>query len=153
MYSSRKKFDGFSTVFRQWKATTTHCSKLHGYAIFFDVEFGCEELDYREWCWDFGGMKRAKTLIDGMQPDKWMSYMFDHTTVISKDDPCLEDFKALEAKDALQLRIVDYVGCERFAEYVFKMLDAFVKEETNGRVHIVSVICGEHEKNSASYKK
>ena len=26
------------------------------------------ELDERNWVWDFGGMKRAKTEIDGMSP-------------------------------------------------------------------------------------
>ena len=63
-YQSSKVFDGFSTVFRQWKAETTHCRFVHGYGISFKVYFE-GELDERNWVWDFGGMKRAKTLIDG----------------------------------------------------------------------------------------
>ena len=82
-FQSTKLFDGFSTVFRQWQATDTHCKFLHGYAIEFKVTFE-GELDYRNWVWDFGGMKRSKTKIDGMSAKEWMDYMFDHTTVIAK---------------------------------------------------------------------
>jgi 6-pyruvoyltetrahydropterin/6-carboxytetrahydropterin synthase len=38
-YQSSKVFDGFSTVFRQWKAEDTHCRFLHGYGISFKVYF------------------------------------------------------------------------------------------------------------------
>ena len=38
-FQSSKVFDGFSTVFRQWKAETTHCRFLHGYGISFKVYF------------------------------------------------------------------------------------------------------------------
>ena len=54
-YRSTKVFDGFSTVFRQWKAEGTHCRFLHGYGISFKVTFE-GELDNRNWVWDFGGM-------------------------------------------------------------------------------------------------
>ena len=33
-------------------------------------------LDERNWVWDFGGMKRAQTKIDGKNPKEWMDYMF-----------------------------------------------------------------------------
>lgn len=151
MYTVKKVFDGFSTCFRQWKATTTHCSFLHGYAISFEVEFGCVELDERNWCWDFGGMKRSKGKIDGMSPDEWLKYMFDHTVIIAEDDPELSVFRLLEDRGLLQLRVLPSAGCEKFAEYVFSKLDAFVREETSGRAYIVSVKCSEHFKNSATY--
>jgi 6-pyruvoyltetrahydropterin/6-carboxytetrahydropterin synthase len=38
-YQSTKLFDGFSTVFRQWKAEGTHCRFLHGYGVSFRVWF------------------------------------------------------------------------------------------------------------------
>ena len=38
-FQSTKLFDGFSTVFRQWKATGTHCRFLHGYGVSFRVWF------------------------------------------------------------------------------------------------------------------
>ena len=40
-FISTKVFDGFSTVFRQWKAETTHCKYLHGYG----VSLGCDGVD------------------------------------------------------------------------------------------------------------
>ena len=75
-FQSSKVFDGFSTVFRQHSAENTHCRFVHGYGISFKVYFE-GELDHRNWVWDFGGMKRAKTLIDGKTPKAWMDYMFD----------------------------------------------------------------------------
>ena len=62
-FQSTKLFDGFSTVFRQWKAEGTHCRFLHGYGVSFRVWFE-GELDERNWVFDFGGMKRAKGNID-----------------------------------------------------------------------------------------
>ena len=38
-FQSSKVFDGFSTVFRQWKATDTHCRFVHAYGISFKVYF------------------------------------------------------------------------------------------------------------------
>ena len=70
------------------KLKTTHCRFLHGYGISFKVYFE-GELDHRNWVWDFGGMKRAKTKIDGKSPKEWMDYMFDHTVIIAEDDPHL----------------------------------------------------------------
>ena len=65
-FQSSKVFDGFSTVFRQWKAKETHCRFLHGYGISFKVYFE-GELDEKNWVWDFGGMKRAKTKINKLE--------------------------------------------------------------------------------------
>ncbi len=38
-YQSTKIFDGYSTVFRQWKAKDTHCQFLHGYGVSLKVWF------------------------------------------------------------------------------------------------------------------
>ena len=91
-FQSSKVFDGFSTVFRQWKAETTHCRFVHGYGISFKVYFE-GDLDERNWVWDFGGMKRAKTQIDGKSPKEWMDYMFDHTLIVAEDDPFIKAFQ------------------------------------------------------------
>ena len=150
-FTSTKIFDGFSTVFRQWQATTTHCRFLHGYAIEFKVTFQ-GELDYRNWVWDFGGMKRSKTKIDGMSAKEWMDYMFDHTVVLANDDPELDSFRMMDAHGTIQLRIIDGpVGAERFAEYIYHKLNAFVQEETDGRVSIANVEFFENKKNTAIY--
>lgn len=149
-FQSTKIFDGYSTVFRQWKAENTHCKFLHGYSLSFKIIFE-GDLDEKNWVWDFGGMKRAKGTIDGMNPKQWFDYMFDHTTVIAEDDPYLSYFNNMKKEGIIQLRILPSVGAEKFAEYVYNKVNDFVKAETEGRVRIASVEAREHEKNSAVY--
>jgi 6-pyruvoyltetrahydropterin/6-carboxytetrahydropterin synthase len=150
-FQSTKLFDGFSTVFRQWKAEGTHCRFLHGYGVSFRVWFE-GELDERNWVWDFGGMKRAKGTIDGMNPKAWMDYMFDHTLVVAEDDPGISGFKVMDNLGIAQVRILPAVGAEHFAKYVFEKLNVFVQEETNNRVKVVRVEFMENNKNTAIYE-
>src|SRR6056300_640677 len=149
-YTSTKVFDGFSTVFRQWKAETTHCRFLHGYGISFKLWFE-GELDERNWVWDFGGMKRANGKIDGKSPKEWMDYMFDHTVVVAEDDPGINGFKTMDKLGIIQLRIIEATGAEKFAEYIYNKLNTFVSEETEGRVRVTKVKFMEHGKNAAYY--
>ena len=151
MFTSTKVFDGFSCCFRQWKATTTHCQYLHGYGVSFKVWFE-GDLDERNWVWDFGGMKRAKTKIDGMSPKEWMDYMFDHTIIVAEDDPYVNTFQQLDNAGIAQVRIVPATGAEKFAEFIFKKLNTFVRTETNDRVHVKKVEFMEHNKNTAIYE-
>jgi 6-pyruvoyltetrahydropterin/6-carboxytetrahydropterin synthase len=150
-FQSTKLFDGFSTVFRQWRAEGTHCRFLHGYGISFRVWFE-GDLDERNWVWDFGGMKRAKNTIDGKNPKEWMDYMFDHTTIVAEDDPGLGGFKTMDELGIIQLRIIPAVGAEQFSKYVFEKLDDFVRQETEGRVKVAKVEFMEHAKNTAIYE-
>jgi 6-pyruvoyltetrahydropterin/6-carboxytetrahydropterin synthase len=150
-FKSTKKFDGFSTVFRQWKADGTHCRFLHGYDVEMKVWFE-GELDEKNWVWDFGGMKRAKGTIKGMSPKAWIDYMLDHTTIVAEDDPNLKDFEILAEKGVIQLRVIPAVGAERFAEYFFNVLNNFIQMETNNRVKVVRVEFMENHKNSAIYE-
>ena len=151
-FQSSKVFDGFSTVFRQWKAKETHCRFLHGYGISFKVYFEVE-LDDRNWVWDFGGMKRAKTKIDGLSPKEWMDYMFDHTLVVAEDDPELQAFRQMDTAGVAQVRVIEATGAEKFAEYIYNKLNAFVTEETEGRVRVTKVKFAEHGKNAAYYSE
>ena len=149
-FQSSKVFDGFSTVFRQWKATTTHCRFVHGYGISFKVYFE-GDLDERNWVWDFGGMKRAKTQIDGKSPKEWMDYMFDHTLIVAEDDPFIKAFQQMEEAGVAQVRIIPATGAEKFAEYIYNKLNKFVDTETEGRVRVTKVKFMEHGKNAACY--
>lgn len=154
-YVSTKVFDGYSTVFRQWRAEDTHCRFLHGYGVSFKVTFE-GELDERNWVWDFGGMKRTQSIIKGtnsMRPKEWLDWLLDHTVIIAEDDPQLEYFKALDEMGVIQLRTLPATGAEKFAEYLFTKLNEFVVDETKGRVRITQVEFREHEKNNAVYKE
>ena len=151
MFKSTKLFDGFSCCFRQWKAETTHCKYLHGYGVSFRVTFD-GRLDHRNWVWDFGGMKRAKTKIDGMSPKEWMDYMFDHTIIVAEDDPYVNTFQQLDNAGIAQVRIVPATGAEKFAEFIYNKLSKFVYKETEDRVTIKRVEFMEHNKNTAIYE-
>ena len=150
-FTSTKVFDGYSTVFRQWKAETTHCKYLHGYGVSFKIWFE-GELDQRNWVWDFGGMKRAKGKIDDMSPKEWFDYMFDHTFIVAEDDPYVESFRKMDIAGVAQVRIVEATGAEKFAELVYYKVNDFIHLETNGRVKVTKVEFREHDRNSAIFE-
>tara|TARA_X000001382_G_scaffold127079_1_gene114460 strand:+ start:554 stop:1000 length:447 start_codon:yes stop_codon:yes gene_type:complete len=142
-HRSYKRFIGYSTAFRQWKADS-HCSTLHGYAFCFKVWFE-GELDDNGWVIDFGCFKR-----NGVK--EWMNNMFDHTTCVSADDPELEIFEEMDDRGIIDLRVFeDGVGCEKFAQYVADYLNGIVQEDTDNRVSVYKVQCWEHNDNMAEY--
>ena len=97
-------------------------------------------------------MKRANGNIDGMSPKAWMDHMFDHTVVVATDDPALDTFREMDKQGFIQLREVEAVGAEKFAEFLFNKLNPFIEKETNGRVSITKVEFREHGKNNAIYE-
>ena len=139
-HGSYKKFDGFSTCFRQAKADS-HCKYLHGYSLEFHCYFA-GDLDKCNWVVDFGSFKDFKEKL---------KYWFDHTTVIDKDDVHKNTFKELQDKGLIQLRIMNGVGCEKFAEFVGKELQQYLIETQGSRIKLEKVLCFEHSKNMASY--
>ena len=139
---------GLSCCFRQWRATHSHCSLLHGYSIGIKLVFECDTLDDKYWCMDFGGMKEFKA---------WADYMFDHTLVIARDDPEFDILAALDGKLA-ELRVVDAVGCEMFAKLCYDKMDEILVNgltlyPVNPTVRIKSVEVFEHGANSATYER
>ena len=141
MFRSYKEFNGYSTAFRQWRADS-HCRFIHGYAIHFKVWFE-GELDERNWVVDFGCFKR-----NGVKDA--LKEMFDHTLCIAEDDPALDQFKELHAKDLCDLRIVPAVGCEKFAELIYNHVSKIVN---NDRIWLESVEVKEHSGNGAVFKR
>jgi 6-pyruvoyltetrahydropterin/6-carboxytetrahydropterin synthase len=159
---------GLSCCFRQWRSTHSHCSLLHGYSIGIKLIFESETLDDRNWVMDFGGLKAFK---------EWSEWQFDHTLVVAKDDPHLEKFQTLAALGLnniggiCDLRIVDGVGCEMFAELAYKEMATILHIFKNGNeyycpngnqfqarypvgagVRLRSVEVFEHAGNSAIYE-
>lgn len=140
---------GLSCCFRQWRATHSHCSLLHGYSIGVKVIFECDTLDERNWVMDFGGLKEFKA---------WLEHMFDHTLLVAEDDPQLDKLMTL-GTDAFgiiaDIRVVPAVGCERFAELAFDRLSKILDEDRtantllNPTVRVRSVEVFEHDANSA----
>jgi 6-pyruvoyltetrahydropterin/6-carboxytetrahydropterin synthase len=151
MYKSTKFTEKFSTCFRQWKASGTHCKFLHGYDIYFKFTFRTELLDERNWVQDFGFLTRSEFKFDGLQLKDWFKFMFDHTTIISSTDPYIELFKGLDDEKLIQLRVMEQVGCEKFAEFVYNVISLSLKHDLGHVVELESVECFENEKNSAIF--
>jgi 6-pyruvoyltetrahydropterin/6-carboxytetrahydropterin synthase len=115
---------GLSCCFRQWRSTHSHCSLLHGYSIGIKLTFESETLDDRNWVMDFGGLKAFKD---------WAEHMFDHTLVIAKDDPHLDMFLKMadmglqDQGGVCDIRLVEEVGCEKFAELAYNVMADILK--------------------------
>jgi 6-pyruvoyltetrahydropterin/6-carboxytetrahydropterin synthase len=166
---------GFSCCFRQWRATHSHCSNLHGYSLGFRLVFEADELDDNNWVQDFGGLKEVKSYLEGQ---------FDHTLVVAEDDPLLDRFKEMAGWSSnpeydgdaekiqiepyrrlgvCDLRIVKGVGCEMFAEMVYDHVAQWLEDNPTNRyknmlgdeyprVRLLSVEVFEHAGNSAIYE-
>lgn len=132
---------GLSCAFRQWRAQS-HCHLLHGYAIAVKVVFGADELNDKNWVYDFGNTKWIKEALQ---------YYFDHTVLIAEDDPQLSVFQKLDSMKLVNLRVLEDVGCEAFAEFIYNSIQSNVNRETNGRVKVMSVEVMEHGANSAVF--
>jgi len=140
-FTSTKILELGSCAFRQPKAES-HCKFLHGYRLTAKFWFGANRLDDNNWVVDFGGFDHLKKLLKDQ---------FDHTTVIDKNDPYIDSFKGLADAGVLDLRVMDGVGIEKFAEYCFKVSNSFIKEQSEGRCWVDNVEVFEHENNSAIY--
>lgn len=141
MFSSTKIIELGSCAFRQPQAES-HCRFLHGYRLTAKFWFEADSLDQNNWVVDFGGLKGLKELLRNQ---------FDHTTCISRTDPKLDEFKRLKEAGVCDLRVMDGVGIEKFAEYCHIVADNFVDELTDGRCSCTKVEVFEHENNSAIF--
>jgi 6-pyruvoyltetrahydropterin/6-carboxytetrahydropterin synthase len=147
-YQSTKIIELGSCCFRQPLADSrhnntafdSHCKRIHGYFLTAKFWFACNELDERNWVMDFGSLKNLKKILENQ---------FDHTTVISKSDPYLAEFEHLKEIGVCDLRVMDGVGIEKFAEYCLKQAQIEVSYITRDRVWVEQVEVWEHPKNSA----
>lgn len=117
--STKEYIDAFPCAYRQWKASDKPngkpgCNKNHGYAFSMKFYFGTNELDARNWSCDYGSLKPLKE-----QLEDW----FDHTTLVSEDDPELDFYKEMERRGIAKLTILPKVGCESLADMLYKYVN------------------------------
>lgn len=145
MYTVTKTYGhelGLSACFRQWRAES-HCKFLHGYPLSFELIFAAETLDARNWVINFGSLKPVK---------KWLEDQFDHKTVVAKNDPQISVFKELQQAGLIQLNVLEHVGCEAFAKFVYDFVENWLEQQQlPNEVVLLSVKCAEHATNSATY--
>lgn len=143
VFRTRKTFGtemGLSCAFRQWRAKS-HCNKLHGYALGFIVTLEANSLNEQNWVYDFGNFGWLKAFLKAN---------FDHKTVVSADDPLLDHFQKLSRLQALDLIVLEAVGCEKFAEFVAHHIREYLRI-TDPEVRLLSVECFEHSNNASAY--
>jgi 6-pyruvoyltetrahydropterin/6-carboxytetrahydropterin synthase len=103
--------------------------------------FESETLDDRNWVMDFGGLKAFK---------EWADWQFDHTLIVAADDPHLPFFQEMnnlvtirgdndiastvpqERGAVCDIRIVEGVGCEKFAELVYNTMQDILEAYQRG---------------------
>jgi len=143
MFISTKKFIGFPCAHRQWR-DLGHCKFIHGYSREFTFWFKAHALDEKNWVMDFGGFKEFKIFLDDI---------FDHSCLINSDDPELELFREMDKKGIIKLRILENVGMEGTSLFLYKKMNEFLNQKTNGRVWCFKVETRENEKNSGIYEE
>lgn len=143
-YISTKTYHNIAPVaYRQWRADS-HCNQLHGYALTFHFEFECDDLDARNWCIDFGGLRPLKDFIEDH---------FDHCLLLAQDDPHYDVIKQLGALKIAKITEVERTGCEGIADFMYQyvneiMLPSFGAVEA-GRVWCCRVEVRETPSNMA----
>lgn len=150
MFSVTKTYGhelGLSAVFRQHRANS-HCSKLHGYALAFEFEFTCQQLDENGWVIDFGDLQVIK---------HWLYGSFDHKVLIAEDDPQRITFESLAHGlkfPIMDLVVVPRVGCEAFARLAFDHVSAWLAKSRDAgarKVLLKRCTVREHGANAATY--
>ncbi|CAB4130073.1 6-pyruvoyl tetrahydropterin synthase/QueD family protein [uncultured Caudovirales phage] len=115
-YTSTKEYvDAFPVAYRQWRASDKPggkpgCNKIHGYAFSMKFYFGTNDLDVRNWAMDYGGLSDLKKVLEDQ---------FDHTLLVSSDDPHLEWYKEAEKRGIAKLTILPKLGCESLADMLY----------------------------------
>jgi 6-pyruvoyltetrahydropterin/6-carboxytetrahydropterin synthase len=111
--STKEYHDAFPCAYRQWRADS-HCQFVHGYSFSMKFYFGCNSLDARNWCADYGGLKELKEILQSQ---------FDHTTLVAEDDPQLDWYKEAERRGIMKLTILPKLGCEGLADMLYKYVN------------------------------
>lgn len=134
--------EGLTCAWRLWKNPGIG-RFLHGYSIHIKMVFESLQIGEDDLVIDLNDLREI---------EDWLHAMFDHTVIITEDDPCLEKFKELEELGALRLRVVPGVGPERFAEMIWRFVDTWLKTSiAAGRVNIRTIEVRESPANSGLF--
>ena len=131
-YTSTKEYhDAFPCAYRQWRADS-HCKEIHGYAFSMKFYFGTDELDVRRWAMDYGGLKDLKTFLESQ---------FDHTLLVSSNDPHLDWYKEAQNRGIAKLTILPNLGCESLADMLYKYVNGVYIPDLLGPTEAARIWC------------
>jgi len=119
------------------------CASVHGYDR--EVEFTfAGEVDEHGWVVPFGELGVVK---------KFLEYYFDHVTVLSADDPRLDQITPEMKKPGGllgTLRVLPHgVSMEMSSLFIWEQVNTYIHHVTQGRCYVEKVQCIEHDRNSA----
>ena len=100
-------------AYRQWRADS-HCNQIHGYAFSFHFEFETDDLDARNWAFDYGGLRPLKDKLE-----EW----FDHTLLVAQDDPHRAELLRLGELGLAKITEVEKTGCEGLADFLYEYIN------------------------------
>jgi 6-pyruvoyltetrahydropterin/6-carboxytetrahydropterin synthase len=100
-------------AYRQWRADS-HCNQIHGYAFSFHFEFETDDLDARNWAFDYGGLRPLKDKLED-----W----FDHTLLVAQDDPMRNELLRLGELGLAKITEVEKTGCEGLADFLYEYIN------------------------------
>lgn len=142
-FTSTKSYYNYPCAHRQFRATDSPCSLIHGYSRSFHFVFGAATLTKEGFVVDYGDLKELKAHLD---------YMYDHTLVLDNDDPFLKTFKELEKQGVCEVRTHPMgPGMEGTAHYLVEWADNWLRTKSKGRAWVISVEARENDKNSSIY--
>jgi 6-pyruvoyltetrahydropterin/6-carboxytetrahydropterin synthase len=109
-YTSTKNYNQIGPVaYRQHRADS-HCRFIHGYAMSFRFFFSTNDLDARNWAFDYGGLKPLKHKLED-----W----FDHTLLVAEDDPMKNELLRLGELKLAKITLVEKTGCEGLGQFLY----------------------------------
>jgi 6-pyruvoyltetrahydropterin/6-carboxytetrahydropterin synthase len=146
MYFVRKTLTpgkGYSSVFRNHKATS-HCNRLHGHDLIFEIVLKAEVLDSCGWVYDFGGFKEIDNLLKNT---------FDHNVIVASDDPHIDEIGALAQLSVIDMVVLPQVGCEFFATWLRDHVEILLADQGEGhRVLVHEIVCRETDASEAGWR-
>jgi 6-pyruvoyltetrahydropterin/6-carboxytetrahydropterin synthase len=110
---------------------------LHGYDRHVEITWDGPRDD-QGWVLDFGALKPIRQALE---------HQFDHTTLISPDDPHRDDFLAMSEAGVIDLRVMDPTmeGMTLWVRDLVQDLQPTIAEHAQ----VVRIECWENEKNAA----
>jgi hypothetical protein len=134
--------ENLSCVVRNFRAIDDRDKILKGFNISVKIVFESFNLDQ-----DLTNVPCSLEIII----NDYLRSTFHNTTIISDDDPAIDEFNRLCDLGIINLKTMPGVGIEKFAEHVFLFIQNHLNESNISRLIIKTVEVREHSGRSSLY--
>lgn len=111
--STKEYIDAFPIAYRQWRSDS-HCNQIHGYSLTLKFYFETDDLDVRNWAFDYGGLRPLKDFLESI---------LDHTMLVAVDDPEYDFLLELGKRKLAKITEVEKTGCEGLADWLYEYVN------------------------------